>query len=112
GGLVVREARRLTPNGKLDGQALPAREPASATPWRAPRTAYEEILCALFGEVVGIGGVGIEGNFFGLGGDSISSMQLVARARKAGIIHSVREVLEHQSIEAMRAVACSVPATS
>src|SRR5262249_37539854 len=80
GAMGVLEALPLTPNGKLDRQALPAPEPAGATPWRAPRTAHEEILCALFAEVLGIGGVGIEGNFFGLGGDSISSMQLVARA--------------------------------
>ena len=72
---------------------------------RAPRTAQEEILCALFAETLGIAGVGIEGNFFELGGDSISSIQLVAKARKAGLIISPRDVFEHQSVEALAAVA-------
>ena len=52
-----------------------------------PSTPQEEILCALFAETLGIAGVGIEGNFFELGGDSISSIQLVAKARKAGLHH-------------------------
>ena len=78
--------------------------------WRAPSTAQEEILCALFAETLGIAGVGIEGNFFELGGDSISSIQLVAKARKAGLIISPRDVFEHQSVEAL-AAAASVQAT-
>ena len=55
--------------------------------------------------MLGILGVGIEGNFFELGGDSISSMQLVAKARKAGLIITPRDVFEHQSVEGLAAVA-------
>ena len=73
--------------------------------WRAPRSAQEELLCALFAETLGIAEVGIEGNFFELGGDSISSIQLVAKARQAGLIITPRDVFEHQSVEALAAVA-------
>ena len=107
GAIVVLEALPLSPNGKLDRKALPAPELCKAigAVRRAPRSPQEEILCALFAETLGIAGVGIEGNFFELGGDSISSIQLVAKARKAGLIISPRDVFEHQSVEALAAAA-------
>ena len=83
-GFVVLDRLPLTPNGKLDRRALPAPVLRGRALWRAPRTPQEEILCALFAEVLGVGGVGIADNFFALGGDSIVSIQLVSRARKRG----------------------------
>ena len=108
--IVLLEALPLTPNGKLDRKALPAPEFGTTEgSWRAPRSAEEELLCALFAETLGIAEVGIEGNFFELGGDSISSIQLVAKARQAGLVITPRDVFEHQSVEALAAVA-GVPA--
>jgi non-ribosomal peptide synthase protein (TIGR01720 family) len=103
----------LTPNGKLDRKALPAPEfrASASAAWRAPRTAQEEILCALFGETLGVSRVGIEDNFFELGGDSISSMQLVAKARKAGLLITPGDVFQNQSVKALAAVAGMVQAT-
>ena len=71
----------------------------------APRTPQEEILCGLFAEVLGVERVGIEDNFFELGGDSIVSIQLVSRARRAGLVITPRAVFQHQTVEALAAVA-------
>jgi len=100
----VLDALPLTANGKLDRKALPAPE---LTPkvLRAPRTPHEEVLCALFAEVLGLPQVGIDDNFFALGGDSIVSIQLVSRARKAGLLITPRAVFQHQTVEALAAAA-------
>src|SRR5262249_32939469 len=94
----------LTPNGKLDRKALPAPEltPSMARP---PRTLSEQILCALFAEVLGLERVGIDDNFFALGGDSIMSIQLVSRARTAGLVMTPRAVFQHQTVEALAGAA-------
>ena len=101
----------LTPNGKLDRKALPAPDFTPAT-IRGPRTPQEELLCALFAEVLGLERVGIDDNFFALGGDSIMSIQLVSRARKAGLIITPRAVFQHQTIAALAGVATFVDATA
>ena len=103
--LVVLERLPLTPNGKLDRRALPAPEPASAAALRGPRTPQEEVLCALFAEVLGVERVGIDDNFFALGGDSIVSIQLVSRARRAGLVITPRAVFQHQTVAALAAAA-------
>src|SRR5262249_30994194 len=99
--IVQLDALPLTPNGKLDRKALPAPDFGAATSWRAPRTPQEEILCSLFAETLGVGRVGIDDNFFELGGDSISSIELVSRARRAGLLITPRDIFQHQSIEAL-----------
>ncbi|HEY2416728.1 MAG TPA: condensation domain-containing protein, partial [Steroidobacteraceae bacterium] len=101
--IVVLDGLPLTPNGKLDRRALPA--PAVGVGSRCPRTPVEEIVCALFADVLGVGGVGVDDNFFELGGDSIVSIQLVSRARKAGLVISPRAVFQHQTVAALAAVA-------
>ncbi len=103
--LVVLDRLPLTPNGKLDRRALPAPEVAPQQAQRAPRTPQEEILCGLFAELLRLDRVGIDDNFFELGGDSIVSIQLVSRARRAGLSITPRAVFQHQTVAALAALA-------
>ncbi|HEX3220805.1 MAG TPA: condensation domain-containing protein, partial [Candidatus Limnocylindria bacterium] len=100
----------LTANGKLDRGALPA--PAYRARGRLPRTPQEQVLCSLFAEVLGVAGVGIEDNFFALGGDSIVSIQLVSRARKAGLVITPRAVFEHQTVAGLAGAATLIEAAA
>ncbi|MFJ6608718.1 amino acid adenylation domain-containing protein [Streptomyces sp. NPDC091289] len=94
----------VTANGKLDRDALPAPDFGAATGDTAPEGPAEETLAALFADVLALPSVGAEDNFFTLGGDSILSMQLVARARAAGLRLTPREVFEQTSVRALAAL--------
>ena len=109
---VMLERLPLTPNGKLDRRALPAPVIAANAERRAPRTPQEELLCALFAETLGIAEVGIDDNFFALGGDSIMSIQLVSRARRAGLAITPRAVFQHQTVASLAAVAAAAQETA
>ncbi|WP_189954483.1 non-ribosomal peptide synthetase, partial [Streptomyces roseolus] len=92
-------------SGKLDRAALPAPDPADFPAGRRPRTASERELCALFADVLGAGSVGVDDDFFGRGGDSILSIQLVGSARRAGLEFTVRQVFELRTPAALAAAA-------
>ncbi len=94
----------VTANGKLDRDALPAPDFGAATGDTAPEGPAEETLAALFAEALALPSVGAEDSFFTLGGDSILSMQLVARARAAGLRLTPREVFEQTSVRALAAL--------
>ncbi|MFI5835750.1 amino acid adenylation domain-containing protein [Micromonospora sp. NPDC051300] len=97
------DALPLTPAGKVDRRALPAPEVAvGATRARNP---VEETLAGLFAQVLGLPRVGVEDSFFALGGDSILSLQLVARARAAGLRITPRQVFEERTVAGVAAVA-------
>ncbi|MFH9426560.1 amino acid adenylation domain-containing protein [Streptomyces sp. NPDC017529] len=96
--LMVLDAFPLTANGKLDRRRLPAPEFGPATIGRGPRNPREEVLTGLFAETLRLPRVGIDDDFFALGGDSILSMQLVGKARRAGLALSVRQVFENRTV--------------
>jgi pristinamycin I synthase-2 len=78
--LVVLDTLPLTANGKLDYRGLPA--PHGACSREAVRAgSRENVLCALFAEVLGVPEVGAEDGFFALGGHSLLAMRLVNRIR-------------------------------
>ncbi|MDQ0377608.1 non-ribosomal peptide synthetase [Amycolatopsis thermophila] len=95
----------LTPSGKLDRTALPAPDFAGLAGRAEPATEREAVLCRLFGEVLGLDEVGAQDSFFTLGGDSIVSVQLVSRARKAGLTITPRQVFEQRTPAGLAAVA-------
>ncbi|MEV4921456.1 non-ribosomal peptide synthetase [Streptomyces roseoverticillatus] len=98
---VLLDELPLLPNGKLDRAALPTPAAGTTPVTRAPRTPWEELLCGLFAQVLGLPEVGAEDNFFELGGDSIMSIQLVSKARAADLVISLRDVFQHKTPAAL-----------
>ncbi|UGT72574.1 amino acid adenylation domain-containing protein [Mycolicibacterium smegmatis] len=96
--IVVMESLPLTVNGKLNTRALPAPEYQDADQYRAPASAVEELLTGIYAQVLGVERVGVDDSFFDLGGDSISSMQVVARARAAGLVCRPRDIFVEQTV--------------
>ena len=103
--VVVLEALPLTANGKLDTRALPAPEYAGGADYRAPGSAVEEILAGIYAEVLGVEHVGLDDSFFDLGGDSLSAMQVVTRARAAGLTCRPRDIFVEQTVGRLAVVA-------
>ncbi|ORV12528.1 hypothetical protein AWB95_12735 [Mycobacterium celatum] len=103
--VVVMEALPLTPNGKLDTRALPAPEYQSGDRYRAPADVTEQILAGIYAEVLGLEQVSVDESFFELGGDSILSMQVVARARAAGLVCRPRDIFVEQTVARLARVA-------
>ncbi|MGH3989246.1 MAG: condensation domain-containing protein, partial [Pseudonocardiaceae bacterium] len=82
---VMLDALPLNASGKLDRRALPAPDvgAALATGYVAPRTDTEQTLAEIWAELLRVDRVGVEDNFFALGGDSILSIQVMSRVRVA-----------------------------
>ncbi|WLH88802.1 non-ribosomal peptide synthetase [Pseudomonas sp. FP453] len=104
--LIVLDSMPLTANGKLDRRALPQPDPeANRQHYVAPRNELESTLAAIWCAVLNVQQVGLDDNFFELGGDSILSIQVVSRARQAGIHFSPRDLFQHQTVQSLAAVA-------
>src|SRR5262249_46847963 len=83
---VVPDALPLSPNGKMDRQALPDAEPACRKPgaeFVAPCTPTEELVADVWGKVLGVERVGAQDNFFELGGHSLLATQVISRLAQA-----------------------------
>src|SRR5262249_20461884 len=97
-----------TANGKIDRRALPSllKEWAPVRSLGRPAgTRAELALCSIWSEVLGVPTVGLEDNFFALGGDSILAIQVIARARQEGLRLTVRQFLSHPTVSALAPLA-------
>ncbi len=104
----------LSSNGKVDRKALPVPEVESlrTATYEVPQTETEQTLAAIWSQVLGLSRVGRHDNFFELGGDSITSLQILARAHRTGIQLTPKQLFDHPTIASAVAVAVvgSVPA--
>ncbi|WP_181923869.1 non-ribosomal peptide synthetase [Streptomyces inhibens] len=103
---VLLDALPLTANGKIDRRALPEPVPAGGegAAYVAPGNEVEETLAAIWAEVLGVERVGVQDNFFALGGDSISGLQTAVRARRAGLRLASKDLFQRQTIAALSPV--------
>ncbi|MGB3440624.1 MAG: amino acid adenylation domain-containing protein [Actinophytocola sp.] len=96
--VVVDRLPRNT-NGKLDRAALPAPDPAALTTGRPPRDRREAVLCGMFAELLGIETIGIDDDFFSLGGHSLLVGRLIGRIRaEFGVRLGIRAVFEAPTV--------------
>ncbi len=100
---VLLEQMPLSPNGKLDRKALP--KPEATHRYEAPHSALEQQIAAIWADVLGVEQVGLNDNFFERGGDSIISIQVVSRARAAGIHFTAKALFQHQTVRSLARVA-------
>jgi amino acid adenylation domain-containing protein len=95
---------KLTPNGKLDRQSLPAAGSRQKTTAVQPALdQVEDDLVAVWQKVLNLSRVGVDDNYFSLGGDSLRVIQLVHEARRYGIFMSAADVLCYPTIRKLRA---------
>ena len=96
---VTLDALPLTPNGKLDHGALPDPEVSREAAGRPARDHQEEVLCQLFAELLGQEQIGIDDDFFALGGHSLLVTKLVNRVRSdLGAELTVRMVFQAPTV--------------
>ncbi|MBD2194868.1 MULTISPECIES: non-ribosomal peptide synthetase [Calothrix] len=109
---VLLESLPLTPNAKVDRRALPAPDTREGLEisFVAPRNQIEETLAQIWAEVLRVAQVGIHDNFFELGGDSILSIQILAKAKQAGLQLTLKQLFGNQTIAQLAAVAGTIKA--
>ncbi|MEU5980617.1 amino acid adenylation domain-containing protein, partial [Streptomyces sp. NPDC047315] len=101
---VVLDRLPLTPSGKPDRAALPQPE-FTGSGYRAPQTPVEEVMASVYAEVLGVDRVGVDDDFFAVGGDSIRSIQVVSRARARGVDVTPRQIFQARTVAGVAQIA-------
>ncbi|WP_410874020.1 amino acid adenylation domain-containing protein [Nocardia sp. A7] len=98
--IIVLDEIPLTPVGKLDRRALP--DPVAVrSEYRPPHTAAEMTIARVIADVLGRDRVGLDDDFFALGGDSITAIQVVSRAGSAGVVLRPRDLFDARTVVAL-----------
>ncbi|MBA4057397.1 MAG: non-ribosomal peptide synthetase, partial [Marivirga sp.] len=98
---VFMERLPLSPNGKIDRKNLPVPKFSAEKGYVAPRTKEEKLLSEVWSAVLAVQPIGINNNFFSIGGDSIKSIQISSRMRIEGFDVSVKDIFSYPTIEAL-----------
>lgn len=108
---MVLDVLPLTSNGKVDYKALPQVDISAQIKddYVAPRNATEKTLCQIWQELLRVENVGIDDNFFALGGDSILSIQAAARANRANIVIKNKQFFDYPTIRELATIADTAP---
>ncbi|MNO68080.1 Plipastatin synthase subunit C [compost metagenome] len=96
--LVSMDQLPVTTNGKLDRRMLPLPEVNSTQEYVAPRNELEETLVHIFSEVLGLERIGIDDNFFEMGGDSIKAIRIISKVREHGFELDIRTLVQERDI--------------
>ncbi|NEQ52626.1 MAG: hypothetical protein F6K11_21220 [Leptolyngbya sp. SIO3F4] len=107
--IVPLEVLPRNANGKIDINALPAPQFSTSNVGHAPRTETEATLAQIWQAVLNLDAIGIHDNFFELGGDSILSIQIISRAREAGLRLAPNQLFDHPTVAELAAVANGGP---
>jgi amino acid adenylation domain-containing protein len=98
--VVVLDALPLNANGKVDRKALPEPGLENAGAYEAPQGEVEEVLAAIWADVLGVARVGRNDGFFELGGHSLLALRLLERVRTLGWSVQVRTLFQHPQLAA------------
>ncbi|MEX3625580.1 amino acid adenylation domain-containing protein, partial [Viridibacillus arvi] len=93
----------LTPNGKIDRKSLPTPDGNISTgvEYEAPKTEMEKMLIEVWSKVLGVTNIGINDDFFNLGGDSIKAIQVSARVKNSGYFITLKDIFKNTTIKEM-----------
>ncbi|HSR69856.1 MAG TPA: amino acid adenylation domain-containing protein [Acidobacteriota bacterium] len=94
----------LTPNGKIDYKALPAapdRDRQKRDGFVPPQTWEQEVMADVWSDLLALKSVGINDNFFNLGGDSIKALRVSARLKSLGLDIAIEDLFEFPTISAL-----------
>jgi amino acid adenylation domain-containing protein len=104
---VIMDQFPLTPNGKIDRKNLPeAIITLMATEYLAPRTEMEKVICDIWRDLLGLDRIGVNDNFFQLGGHSLMAMRCISKLKLAtGVVIGIKEIFESDSLEELANIA-------